>query len=140
VIGRALAVWAIILLLAMVNGAAREAWLIPRFGGVVGRALSTVALCGFVSLTTWLTIGWIHPSTGGNALKIGVLWLVLTLAFEFLVGHYGFGKPWAALLEDYDLTRGRIWVAVLLAVLLAPLYAARLKGIIDSPGSNAAPR
>lgn len=61
VIARALAVWAIILLLAVVNGAAREAWLIPRFRDRIGRALSTVVLCFLVFLVTWTTVGWIHP-------------------------------------------------------------------------------
>jgi hypothetical protein len=65
-----------------------------------------------------------------DALTVGVLWLVLTLAFEFLIGHYVLEKPWTALLEDYDIRRGRIWVAVLVMVLLAPLWSARLKGLL----------
>jgi hypothetical protein len=34
------------------------------------------------------------------------------------------------MLEDYDLTRGRIWVLALLFVLLAPWLAAPLKGLL----------
>ena len=135
-IARAMAVWAIILLLAVVNGAAREAWLIPRFGDRIGRALSTLVLCALVFLVTWTTIGWIHPLNTAEALKVGALWLVLTLAFEFLGGHYLFHKPWAVLLEDYDLSRGRIWVAVLVVVLLAPLWAARMQGLLGASASG----
>jgi hypothetical protein len=80
VIARAIAVWLVVLLLAVLNGAAREAWLIPRYGDLLGRALSTVTLSALAFLTTWLTIGWMHPKT-------------------FV----------AVLLEDYDLSRGRIW-------------------------------
>jgi len=127
---RAIAVWFAILALASLNGAAREGWLIPRFGDPVGRALSTVILCALVYLTTWLTIGWIHPTRTGEALGIGGFWLALTLGFEFLAGHYLFRKPWAVLLEDYDLSRGRIWVAVLIVVLLAPLWTARIRGLL----------
>lgn len=54
------------------------------------------------------------PIERRGALKVGALWLVLTLAFEFLAGHYLFQKPWAVLLQDYDLSWGRIWVAVLI--------------------------
>lgn len=129
---RAAAVWLLILVLAIVNGAGREKWLIPRFGDVVGRGLSTLALCGLIFLTTWLTVGWMHPRTSGDALRIGALWLVLTLGFEFLVGHYGFGKPWAVLLEDYDLSKGRIWIAVLIMVLLAPFLTAHMKGLVGT--------
>jgi len=127
VIWRAIVVWFAVLALAVINGGVREAWLIPRLGPDLGRAISTVSLCGLVFLVTWLTIGWIRPATAGNALGVGVLWLVLTLAFEFGAGHYLFHKPWAVLLEDYDVSRGRIWPAVLLVVLLAPLLTARMR-------------
>ena len=133
-IWRAIVVWFAVLALASLNGAAREAWLIPRLGDPVGRALSTVILCALVSLTTCLTIGWIHPTRAGEALGIGALWLTLTLAFEFLAGHYAFGKDWAVLLEDYDLSRGRIWVVVLIVVLLAPLWTAHMRGLLGAPG------
>jgi hypothetical protein len=129
---RAIVVWVAVLALASLNGAAREAWLIPRFGDPVGRALSTVILGVLVYLTTWLTIGWIHPTRAGEALAIGALWLVLTLAFEFLAGHYAFGKDWAVLLEDYDLSRGRIWVALLIVVVLAPLWTARMQRLLSA--------
>lgn len=128
-IWRAIGVWFAVLALANLNGAVREAWLIPRLGPVAGRVLSPVILCGLVFLVTWLTIGWIRPATSGDALRVGLLWLILTLAFEFLVGHYLFRKPWAVLLEDYDLTRGRIWVAVLVVVVFAPLWTARMRGL-----------
>jgi hypothetical protein len=136
VIWRAIVVWFAVLALASLNGAAREAWLIPRFGDPVGQALSTVILCALVYLTTWLTIDWIHPTGVSEALGIGALWLALTLAFEFLAGHYAFGKDWAVLLEDYDLSRGRIWVAVLIVVLFAPLWTARMRGLLPPPGSG----
>ena len=130
-IWRALAIWLIILVLANLNGAARQIWLIPQVGEPVGRAVSTVALSALIFLVTWLTIGWIRPATTTEAMKIGGLWLALTLAFEFLVGHYVFRQPWATLVEDYDVTRGRIWVLVPVVVLLAPLWAARVRGLLQ---------
>lgn len=129
-IWRALAVWFAILLLANLNGAVRQAWLIAPLGEVAGRAVSTVLLSILILLVTWLTIRWIGPTTAGDALRVGSIWLALTLAFEFLVGHFVFGKSWAALLEDYDVTRGRIWVLALLVALLAPLWTARLRGLL----------
>jgi hypothetical protein len=134
-IARAVAVWFLILFLASLNGAIREAWLIPRFGPAVGRAVSTLVLCGVVYLVTWGTITWINPTTAGRALGVGVLWTGLTLAFEFLAGHYLLHQPWAMLLEDYDVTRGRIWPAVLVVVLLAPLWTARSRGLLTGTAS-----
>jgi hypothetical protein len=128
-IGRGLAVWLGILLLANLNGAVREMWLIPAMGKIPGRALSTVVLSVLVFLITWLTVGWIRPVSTGDAMLIGLVWLLLTLGFEFLVGHYVFHKPWAELTEDYNVARGRIWPLVLVAVLFAPLWTARIKGL-----------
>jgi hypothetical protein len=127
---RALAVWCLLLLLAVLNGGVRDTWLSPRLGDPIGRAISTLLLCGLIVLATWLTIGWIGPTSRGAALGMGALWVVLTLAFEFGVGHYGFGKPWLELLADYDLSRGRIWIAVLVVTLWAPLWTARLRGLL----------
>jgi hypothetical protein len=127
---RAVIVWFGILVLASLNGAARGGWLIPRLGETMGRAVSTVILCGLVFFVSWLTIGWIRPTSSGEALKVGVVWLLLTLAFEFLVGHYVFGNTWSALLADYDLSRGRIWIAALVLTLLSPLWTARLRGYL----------
>ena len=103
---RALVIWFAVLALANLNGALREMWLIPRIGAHAGRVISTLLLCSLVLLVTWLTIGWIRPKTGGEAVRVGGLWLILTLAFEFLVGHYVFRKPWSVLLEDYDAEPG----------------------------------
>jgi hypothetical protein len=130
---RAAAVWVGILLLASVNGAVRDLLLAPRLGDPVARAISTVALCGLVALVTWFTIGWMHPTTPRRALSIGILWLALTLAFEFLGGHYLFHKPWAALVADYDVRRGRIWILALVATLLMPVWLARARGLFPPP-------
>ena len=124
---RAGAVWASLLTLAVLNGGVRDAWLSTWLGDTSGRALSTVLLCGLIILVTWWTIDWIRPATAREALNAGALWLALTLAFEFVVGHYGFGKAWSELLADYDLRRGRIWVAVLVVTLLAPLWTVRVR-------------
>jgi hypothetical protein len=128
---RALAIWVGILVLASLNGAVRDLALTPRWGDPLARAVSTIALCGLIALVTWLTIGWIHPATTRGALAIGLLWVALTLAFEFLAGHYLFHKPWSTLLADYDVRRGRIWVAVLVATFLAPLLLARGRGLLS---------
>ena len=126
-IRRALVVWVILLILAVVNGGVRDMWLSPWLGETAGRALSSVLLSGLIVLATWMTIGWIRPPDARAALAVGMLWLGLTLTFEFIVGHFGFRKTWAELLADYDLRRGRIWIAVLVATTLAPLGMARLR-------------
>jgi len=129
---RSLVVWVVMLVVASVNGAIREALLIPAIGLIAGRAISTIALCLFVLLLTWLTIGWIAPRSSRDAWIVGGLWVALTLGFEFLAGHFLFGDSWSQLLEEYNVFRGRIWVLVLLTIALAPRGCARIRGVLPA--------
>ena len=58
-----------------------------------------------------------------------LLWLAMTLGFEFGAGHFLFKKPWTELLLDYNLSKGRIWVLVPVVTVLAPWWMARLRGL-----------
>ena len=126
-LARALVVWCVLLVIAILNGALRVAWLIPRFGDTWGHIVSTVSLSAAIVLLAALTIGWMRPRTRGETWIIGGCWLGLTIAFEFLGGHYLFGRPWDTLLADYNLSHGRIWIVVLAATALGPIVAARTR-------------
>jgi hypothetical protein len=65
-----------------------------------------------------------RPTTNGHVWSIGVLWVTLTLAFEFFAGHYVFGTPWRQLRVAYNVARGRIWVLVLITTVIVPWLAA----------------
>jgi hypothetical protein len=126
-LGRALVIWCALLVIAILNGALRVAWLIPRFGDAWGHIVSTVSLSAAIVLLAAYTIGWMRPRTWGETWIIGACWLGLTIAFEFLGGHYLFGRPWDTLLADYNLSQGRIWIVVLVATAVGPVVAARTR-------------
>jgi hypothetical protein len=122
---RAGIVWLGLLGLAVVNGAFRQVVLIPATGVALAHILSTVMLCSVILLLAAMTIRWIGPRDGREAWLAGALWFGLTVAFEFLAGHYLFGTPWDVLLADYDVLQGRVWVLVLLTTTAAPWWALR---------------
>jgi hypothetical protein len=122
-LGRAMVVWLGLLLLAVANGAAREAFFVPRVGSGLGHAASTVLLSIAILVVAWLSIAWIGPATVQDAWLVGVAWASATVAFEFLGGHFIFGRPWQLLFDDYNLLAGRIWVMVLVACLVTPVVA-----------------
>ena len=126
---RAVLIWCALLVIASINGIAREAVLIPRMGEVAGRAVSTIALSVLIVMLTWISIAWIAPRSTSQAWMIGVIWVALTLAFEFLAGHYVFRNPWSRLLEDYNVLRGRIWILVLLTTVTAPRICVGLRNL-----------
>ena len=126
---RALAVWFVLLVLASANGALRQGVIIPAAGDAAGRAISTLLLSAIILVLTWLTITWIAPRSAGEAWAVAALWVVLTLAFEFLGGHYLFGQSWPQLFEDYNLAAGRIWILALLATAVSPWVMGRVRGL-----------
>lgn len=125
---RAGLVWLGILVLASLNGALRDLIVAPRIGDTVARAISTVVLGGLVLLVTWASIRWLGPRGPGQALGAGLFWVALTLTFELSAGRLS-GKPWSAVLADYDVLRGRIWILVPIVTFLAPLWAGRVRGL-----------
>jgi hypothetical protein len=107
-------------LIAMGNGLIREKWYGRDLDELRAHQLSS--LIGFIlfGIYIWTVMRLLPPATGTRALSVGILWLGLTVAFEFLFGHYIAGHSWSRLLQDYNLLAGRLWVLVLLWVALAP--------------------
>ena len=112
---------------AFANGALREIVLIPRLGDRTGHIISTLLLSATILAMAWFIIPWVRPASIQDAWLAGILWVLLTLAFEFLAGHYLFHNSWEKLLADYNVARGRIWILVLVTTLLAPVLVTRLR-------------
>jgi hypothetical protein len=127
---RSLAVWCAFVALAVINGGFRDAVLTPRLGEHESHVIGTITLCTAILIVTWLTINWMRPAKSTEALLIGGVWVLMTVGFEFLVGHYVFGTSWARLLADYDLVGGRVWLLVLATVAFAPLTMARARNVV----------
>jgi len=127
---RSLVVWCAFVVLAVINGSFRDAVLTPRLGEHESHVIGTITLCTAILIVTWLTINWMRPAKSTDALLIGGVWVLMTVGFEFLVGHYVFGTSWARLLADYDLLGGRVWLLVLATVAFAPLTMARARNVV----------
>jgi hypothetical protein len=124
---RAFIIWLLLVAAAVLNGALRQKLLIPWLGGRTAQIVSPVGLSVVIFIVTWVVSPWLRVKSASDAWKTGAFWLVLTLAFEFLAGHYLFHSPWAMLLAEYNITAGRLWILVLVSTLLAPPMAFRLE-------------
>jgi uncharacterized membrane protein len=106
--------------LAVANGALRELVLVPWLGDTAARQASTLTLMSLLGgYVWWLCRRWPLP-TQTAALRVGGCWVLLTVGFEFGLGHYVEDKSWAVLLADYDITAGHIWLLVPIWILIAP--------------------
>jgi hypothetical protein len=128
---RAISIWLALLAVAIVNGAFREGVLVSWLGRGLAQAVSTVVLSGFIFAIGWFATPWIAPRSVEEAWAIGLGWVTLTLAFEFVGGRFLFGKSWTELLADYNLLAGRIWVMVLVVTLLTPVFVFATRSRVD---------
>jgi hypothetical protein len=122
---KAMAVWIGILLLAVLNGTLREAWLIPAFGSTVAFVASGVLLALLILASAWSAIPWLGVRTARSCLYVGALWFCATLAFEFGFGRFVQHRSWSELMAAYTFEGGNIWPLDLAVVLFAPLVVAR---------------
>jgi len=120
-------VWLVLTVLAVLNGILRNATYARVVGEYAGHVLSSLIFIGVVFAVTYIFLRLVRLDYGlADLLVVGAAWVVMTVAFEFLFGHYVAGHPWPRLLADYNVLKGRVWALVLLAVFLGPLVMGRL--------------
>jgi hypothetical protein len=124
--GRWTVAWAGLAGLATVNGLSRGLYA-RRLGDHRAHQVSTATLVAVVlPYARAVERRWPIPGSGG-ATAIGASWLAMTVAFESGLGRYVAGQSGRALLQDYDLRRGRMWPVALAAVAAAPAAARRAR-------------
>ncbi|HEX7127943.1 MAG TPA: hypothetical protein VF406_19475 [Thermodesulfobacteriota bacterium] len=127
-IGRAAAVWLLLLVVAVGAGALRVGLLEPRLGEPRAHVVGTLVVVAVFAALIWRTVGWFCPSRDRSALAaVGVGWAVATVVFEFGFGRYVAGHSWQRLLADYDVFAGRLWPLVLLTLLVMPVVAGEVQ-------------
>lgn len=107
------------LIIAVVNGAARDLWYKKNTGELLGHQISTISLIILFGFYIYLVIDKLPPDTEKQAMFIGLLWLILTLIFEFGFGLIR-GNSWQKLLSDYNIFKGHIWILILIWTTIAP--------------------
>jgi hypothetical protein len=113
--------------IAVANGALRVLTFGKTLPELRAHQLSTATGTVLLGLYIWGVIRLWPPSSPRRALAIGFLWVSLTMAFEFVFGHFVMGNPWSRLLQDYNLLQGRVWVLFLAWLALAPYAFHRLR-------------
>ena len=123
---RYLLAWFAMLVIAIANGALRQATFAKGMPELRAHQLSTLTGSVLIGLFIRLVIRRWPPSSGCQALSIGFVWLVLTVAFEFFMGLVLLHRPLAQVLHDYNLFAGRVWVLFLVWLTVAPWVFFRL--------------
>jgi len=104
-------------------------------GRDLAHSLSVVPLLiAIVAWAMWVARRW-PLRDSRTALRVGVTWLALTLAFEFGLGALQ-GLSMEEMLAEYDITRGRLWPLIPLATLLAPPVVYAVANLVSRPGGR----
>lgn len=125
---RGLAVWLVIMLVETLHGLLRGLLLVPRVGedmaGRIGWPIGLVIVLGIsIALAPWMA-----TRDTSALLRLGGLWALLTLVFEITIGLLrGFDVP--HMLAELNPLAGGLAIYSLAVMFLAPLLAARLRGL-----------
>jgi hypothetical protein len=118
--------WLGVVVLGLFNATVRQVVYGRYVSELAGHQISSLTFAILVGLYAWALGGFLKLSSPGEAIGVGLMWMVLTAVFEFTLGRYVVGDPWGKLLHDYDLLDGRVWGLFVLWVGMATYVFYRL--------------
>jgi hypothetical protein len=122
--------WFPMLLIAILNGWLRESWYGRHFGDLRAHQISTLTGIVLFGIYIW-TVSRIWPlESARQAIAVGLIWLAMTVCFEFLFGHFVARHSWNRLLRDYNIVAGRLWGLLILWITFAPYIFYRLAVLV----------
>lgn len=107
------------ILIAVLNGTARDLAYKKYVGELAGRQISTISLITLFGIYLGIVLKKYPLQSQTQALYVGLLWLILTLIFEFGLGKFG-GHSWSYLFDEYNIMKGRIWILIPIWIAVAP--------------------
>ncbi|HEY6100467.1 MAG TPA: hypothetical protein VIW03_13610 [Anaeromyxobacter sp.] len=127
---RALLSWLVLLVLAFLNGTARQLAYPSTLGDFAARQVAAGVGAVVLGIAIWFLLRRWPAASARQAWATGALWAALTVLFEIALVR-STGRPWDDVLEQYALWKGSLWPLLVLWVLAAPaaLSAAQRSGI-----------
>lgn len=129
---KGMVVWLVFILVESLNGLIRVSWLVPALGE--GRAEQLSFGMGSLILVAIATlfIRWLQASRVAHLLGLGVMWMLLTLAFEITLGRAIWGYSWSQIVAQFNVLNGHLTMpAELVLLILAPFIAKAIHTALD---------
>jgi hypothetical protein len=111
--------WLPMIAIAFVNATIRELVFVKHYGEYRAHQFSTVTLIILCGIYVWFVFPLLAIKSSNEAFLVGIVWVILTVAFEFCLGRLT-NKSWKYILQDYNLFAGHIWLLFLLYLLILP--------------------
>jgi hypothetical protein len=123
---RYLLIWLLLAVVAVANGILRQTTYAKALPELAAHQLSTATAILAATAVVWLVNRRWTIASASQACAIGLVWLLMTSAFEFGFGHYVAGHSWQVILSDYNLLQGRLWSLFLVWITVLPYVIFRL--------------
>jgi hypothetical protein len=112
--------------IGMLNGMFRGFLLNRIFPDFVAHQFSSLLMIVWILLYIEAVYGKLNYQKSSDAWLTGLTWVVLTVAFEFILGYFILGSSVQSMLAEYNLLEGRFWVLVLVSILVSPILYFKL--------------
>jgi hypothetical protein len=129
---RALMAWFLIVIAESINGTLRRFFLAPALGDLLARQVGVLIGSTIIFAIAVTFIRWIGARSFGQQFRVGLLWVVLIVVFEFGLGAI-LGYSRERMLSDYNIVEGGFMLLGLLFMLFAPALAAKARGFGRHP-------
>jgi hypothetical protein len=125
---RSLAIWLFLIVAEIVHGILRAIVLVPMVGEFRSNQIGVFTGSAIILVIAYLTIRWIGAKRTNELLLVGLIWLLLTVAFEVLFGRFVVGLSWERLATGYNMLNGGLMPLGLLVLFFSPMIAAKFRG------------
>lgn len=106
----------------------------PRWGALVAHQIGMSTRIVYIFVFAYLLLRFVKEYDLTDLVHVGILWLVLTLLFEW-GGSFAIGRPVGEILIGWNISAGYMWPYVLLTYLLSNLIV----GSLLHPGKEERP-
>lgn len=125
---KALLTWLLIVIAESIHGTIRQLFIAPAIGDLPARQLGVVIGSAIIFVIAWASIRWINAKSFAEQFRVGLLWVILIVIFEFSLGTL-LGYSRERMLSDYNMAKGGFMGLGLLFMLFAPALAAKSRGL-----------
>ena len=126
---RILVVFCLIVVAETIHGILRRLYLEPVVGALRAGQIGLLVALVLIFAICLATSRWLGPRSQLGWMQVGLVLVVLMLAFELGLGR-AMGYSWDRILADYDPSRGGLMLLGMIGLLYAPRFSAKLRGTL----------
>ena len=103
----------------------------PVWGVLAAHQIGMATRIVYIFIFAYLLLRYVKAYQTKDLIHVGILWLGLTLAFEW-VGSFAIGRPVSEIMVGWNILAGYMWPYVLLTYLMSNLIV----GLVLHPGQK----